>query len=269
MYVTSIRVYPIKSTAGLIQNDSLVDHVGLRHDRRWALFDQDNVVITARDHPELLRLTPEISVHGLGIKLDAKDMTFKIPFTNSKTQPIEVKVWGDETKGVEVSQAASEWFSEYLKRPCKLMYMDTHCNRSVDSKRGGIQGDVVSYADECPLLLISEGSLADLNSRLEIPVTMTNFRPNVVITGCDPFAEDEWTSIRIGECEFSVTQRCQRCVFTTIDPVTRERHPEQEPLRTLSTYRRDPKGGVAFGVHLIPRQLGSIKIGDSIDIRNH
>jgi MOSC domain-containing protein len=130
----------------------------------------------------------------------------------------------------------------------------------------GEADDQVSFADGFPLLLISEASLADLNGRLPAPVEMRRFRPNLVVDGDLPYAEDNWRRIRVGDVEFAGVKNCSRCVFTTIDPDSGEVHPDKEPLRTLSTYRRRTQGGVYFGQNLIPRDAGVIRIGDPVTV---
>ena len=125
--------------------------------------------------------------------------------------------------------------------------------------------DEVSFADGAPILLISTGSLADLNGRLAEPVTMTRFRPNIVVDTPQPFVEDSWRSIAIGSAELAVVWQCSRCILPTIDPETGIKHPRQEPLETLRSYRRvGPK--VMFGQNLIPRKHGTIRVGDTVRV---
>lgn len=263
--VTEIYTYPIKSTRGICLEENEVGPRGLRYDRWWALFDTNNQVITAREFPNLLDVHPKIVGNQLKVKAPhLPPMTF--PLISVDQEMVEVQVFKDHTTGIEVSDEANHWFSKLTGIECRLLFMDERCQRDVLPRRGGKPGDVVSYADECPLLLISEASLSDLNERLEDPIVMQRFRPNLVVKGCAPFEEDTWTQIRIGGCSFDVVQQCKRCIFITIDPATKLKHPEQEPLRTLATYRRHPRGGVAFGVHLIPRSYGKVSIGDPITI---
>lgn len=127
-------------------------------------------------------------------------------------------------------------------------------------------GDFVSFADGFPLLLISEASLEDLNRRLAAPVSMRRFRPNLVINGFGPYAEDNWRRIRIGDVIFEGVKNCSRCVFTTINPDTGIEDPRLEPLRTLGLYRRRSGGDVFFGQNLIPRTEGSIRLNDAVEI---
>jgi uncharacterized protein YcbX len=158
-----------------------------------------------------------------------------------------------------------DWFSEQLGEDCFLIFMDENCQREfpkgMASGYEGLPGDLVSYADDYPILVASEASLADLNSRLETPVTMKHFRPNIVLHGCEAFEEDTWSKFRIGECEFELAQQCPRCVMTTIDPETGIKH-KHEPLKTLAAYRRTPAGGAPFGAQAVPRILGTIRVGD-------
>jgi hypothetical protein len=99
---------------------------------------------------------------------------------------------------------------------------------------------------------------------------MNQFRPNLVIDNCEAFAEDTWSHIRIGEVEFELSKPCSRCIFTTIDPNTAEKHPLQEPLASLKAYRQasegDLKGEVLFGQNLIPLNQGQIKTTDIVTI---
>nr|WP_252729232.1 MOSC domain-containing protein [Aliiglaciecola lipolytica] len=122
----------------------------------------------------------------------------------------------------------------------------------------------VSFADGYPFLVISQQSLNDLNSRLATPVTMSQFRPNLVIDNCAPFEEDNWKKIRIGEVEFEIMKSCSRCIFTTVDPITGEKNPQLEPLSTLQKYRKDKKGDVLFGQNLIALNSGNLSLNDEV-----
>jgi len=129
-----------------------------------------------------------------------------------------------------------------------------------------LNSDIVSFADGFTCLLISEASLRDLNSRAPIQVSMRRFRPNLVISGCGAFEEDRWRRLRIGSVEFAGVKNCSRCILTTIDPDTSQKHERQEPLRTLGSYRRRPDRSIDFGQNLIPRGSGTVRLGDPIEI---
>lgn len=240
-----------------------VTYRGIHYDRHWAIIDKNHQVITARDFPQLLKISCQINEKTIEFMNGVDKLS--LPLTLPEN-PINIQIFRHPTEGVDTSIEADQWFSNFLGFDCRLVFQSPLSARVVMTKNGGQEGDALSYADQCPILLLSTASVDDLNHRLEEPVTLTHFRPNLVVEGCDPYEEDTWKRVRIGECEFDVAQLCQRCVFITIDPKTGKKHPKQEPLRTLSSYKKHPKGGVAFGVHLIPRKIGSIKINDSLEV---
>lgn len=239
---------------------------GIKGDRSLALFNGNNEVMTARNYPQLLLLEVHFDQNYLKVKTEEGEEIFPVDLFSTGTK--EAFVFKEPVRGIPVSQACSQWFSNHLGVNCELLWMGTNPTRPVLTKYGGKEGDIVSFADEAPILMISNASLVDLNSRLTHPVKMTNFRPNIVIEGCEAYEEENWKNIKVGECEFEVIQSCKRCVLTTIDPETGVKDADAEPLRTLSKYKKGDGGGVSFGVHLVPRKVGFIKKGDVFEIIN-
>ncbi len=143
---------------------------------------------------------------------------------------------------------------------CGLVYLAEHQHRPVQHEAAAFD-DEVSFADGAPVLLLSEASLDGLNGRLQSPVGIERFRPNLVVTAAAPHAEDEWETLSIGAARLDVAWPCSRCVMTTVDPATGEKDPANEPLHTLQQYRRRDRS-VYFGQNLIPRALGKIAVGD-------
>ena len=188
-----------------------------------------------------------------------------ISFTSYSKQKLPVILFGNAVYGDHISQADA-LLSSYLGMDCRLIFMAEDCTRHMLPLYGGGAADRVSYADSAPLLLVSTASLDALNDRLPHQVSMKNFRPNLVAAGCSANEEDGWKKLQIGEVVFDVCEACKRCVVTTIDPQTQQRSIDQEPLRTLATYKRHPRGGVRFGVNLIPRNEGIVRQGDKIKI---
>jgi uncharacterized protein YcbX len=170
---------------------------------------------------------------------------------------VECRIWND-TASALCHADGSRWFSDFLNDDVRLVYMPDSERRAVNPKRAR-RGDIVSFADGYPLLVISEASLADLNSRLSKPLEMRRFRPNLVLADCEPFAEDRFTTLFIGEVSFRAVKRCDRCSVTTVDPSTGERG--KEPLRTLAQYRLED-GKVWFGMNLIHDGPGELRVGD-------
>jgi uncharacterized protein YcbX len=135
--------------------------------------------------------------------------------------------------------------------------------RRVSQKYAVTTQDQVGFADGYPILLTSDESLKELNARLETPVPMNRFRPNIVLKGCDPFAEDVWKRIKLGEVEMAIVKPCARCVVTTIDKDTLKT--SREPLKTLNTFRRQA-GVVMFGQNVIPLNEGHLEVDMSVQV---
>jgi uncharacterized protein YcbX len=176
-----------------------------------------------------------------------------------------VKVWSSSVKGDFYPREVDEWFSSALGVSCRLVSMPETTRRKVNPFYAVRKfKDTVSFADGYPFLLIGEGSLADLNSKLEDPVPMNRFRPNFVVTGSGPFEEDTWKRIRIGSTEFHVVKPSARCVITTVDQATGLKN-GTEPLKTLSSYR-NRNGNVLFGQNLIAETAGAtVRVGDAVE----
>lgn len=270
MQVSQINIYPIKSTRGISLEQVQVTRRGFSGDRRWMLIDTSNRFITAREFPRLTLVRSAFENDLLRLRApEHPERTnpgeLKLSLVASGSVSRQVEIWGQQVHLSDAGDAAAEWFSCYLEIPCRVVHLADDQHRPVDPNYARA-GDEVSLADGFPVLLISEASLTDLNARLEQPVTMQRFRPNLVISAEEAFIEDCWKQLRIGEVEFESAKACPRCIFTTIDPDTAELHSHQEPLRTLGSYRRDSKGGVNFGQNLIPRSLGTIHLGDSVQV---
>ncbi|MEE9373087.1 MAG: MOSC N-terminal beta barrel domain-containing protein [Saprospiraceae bacterium] len=264
MKVTNILRYPIKSCKGEYLNTTEITSKGLRYDRNWALFNSKWQVITGRQYPQMLNIKVDIKDNNVTVILDDQpQVTFKTNTINTTT--INAKIFSYDIAGISVGNNIDQWFSEYLLQEVHMLYTADQ-KRPVLSEHGGKKGDIISFADQAPILLLSEESLTDLNRRLLAPITFQRFRPNIVVSGCEAYAEDNWKEIKIGECTFEVIQKCERCIFTTIDPKTKIKHPQKEPLKTLATYRKNINGGVDFGVHLVPKKLGEIHLSEEINV---
>lgn len=262
--LSGLFVYPIKACAGMALHESDVVERGLAFDRRYLLVDKTGTFITQREVPRLCLVQTAFDADRLLVSTTGKP-TLELPRqlpADSALARRPYQVWDDSGSALEVTQG-SRWFSEFLNDDVSLLYMPDSERRAVNPKRAR-PGDIVSFADGYPLLLISEASLADLNQRLPAgtpPLEMRRFRPNLVISGCPPYAEDDFASLRIGGLSFRGVKRCERCVVTTVNPTTGEQG--KEPLRTLSHYRKDDDK-VWFGMNLIHEGSGTLRLGDGV-----
>ncbi len=258
MELTQLFVHPLKSCHGIAVPQAEATLQGLVDDRVWLLVRPDGSQITARTHYQLVLVEAERLSAGQW-QFCAPDMAPLLTSSLQYTQEHRAQVWKSEFQALAGDDAANDWFSRYLGEPVRLLWLGQSTRRYKDTALP------LSFADGAPFLLISEASLADLNQRLAEPVAMRQFRPNLVVNDTFPFEEDEWQHIRIGEVEFEVASRCTRCIFTTIHPQTAAAHPDKQPLATLMTYRRMPEG-VCFGVNLIARNSGTLKLGDTVEV---
>jgi uncharacterized protein len=260
-YLSGLYVYPIKSASGIPLEASDVDGRGLRHDRRWMLVDESDRFISQREVPRMALIRVQLERDGLVV--DAPGMpSLEVPLQPPAGRLMLARAWDNLVETLPVGADTDRWFSEFLGASCKLVCLPEESVRPVDPAYGR-SGDRVGLADGFPFLLISEASLADLNARLERPVPMNRFRPNLVVRGCEPFAEDGWRLVRIGRITFRVVKPCARCAITTVDPRTAATG--KEPLRTLARFRRFGTK-VLFGQNLIHDKKGSLRTGDPIEV---
>ncbi len=259
--ISALYIYPIKSLGGISLTTANLTDRGFQYDRNWMLVDGNNQFLTQREFPQMTLLQTSLHEDGLVVRHKHTGDSINIPF-----QPTgdlcTVTVWDDTCQAQYVSPLADQWFSRVLSIPCRLVYMPESTRRKVDPNYA--HGDeITSFSDGFPLLMIGQASLDDLNSRLSEPLTMERFRPNVVFTGGTPFQEDEMAEFTIADILFYGVKPCARCVITTIDLLTGEKG--KEPLRTLSTYRRD-NNKLYFGQNLLYDRQGQVTVGDTIRI---
>ncbi len=262
--IAEITRYPVKSAAGVSVRSALVKARGLANDRRFMLVGTDGRFLTARKHPRLLR----VSCREVGTRLcvAAPGMDDLLVTIDDSAPVLPVTVWNSTLQALVASDTVNNWFSEFLGIRCRLVFMGPRSHRAVDPAYGR-PGDEVSFADGYPILVLSFAAMEALNARLDHPLGIQRFRPNLVLQGCAAHAEDGWRRIRIGgKVELELVKRCSRCVLTTLDPSTGERHAHQEPLRALAAYRSAAGGKVCFGMNAIPRRTGRVSIGDPVTV---
>jgi uncharacterized protein YcbX len=260
--VASLIYYPIKACRGFEVDETNVERMGLAGDRRMMVVTPAGGFLTQRDYPKLALVTPAISGEAVTLSAPGTDSLTVNIRTSGPTRPVDI--W--RSKGVlavDQGESAAEWFSDWLGSPARLVHIADGYLRRLNAKYALNADDHTGFADGYPILLASEESLADLNSRLDEPVPMNRFRPNLVVKGCEPFAEDTWSSIRIGGIEMAVVKPCARCPVTTIDKETLAK--SKEPLKTLAAYRTK-EGGAMFGQNVIPLNEGRLRLGMSVEI---
>ena len=266
--LSNLTYYPIKACRGFDLAEARVERMGLANDRRMMVVTLEGEFLTQAEHAKLALVTPAMIDDTITLSAPNFD---SLRFTIKKTGAISlVNIW--ESKNVHaIDQGAktARWLSDWLGVSVRLVHIANGFKRRLNSDFAVSAEDQIGFADDYPILLISEASLRDLNSKLDSPqgavpvLPMNRFRPNIVVQNCEPFAEDTWKRIKIGDVEMALINPAPRCLVTTIDKETLEK--SKEPLKTLSTYRKQ-KGGVMFGMHVIPLNEGEIKIGMRVEI---
>ena len=264
MHVSELYLYPIKSMRGIPLDHGKLDERGFRYDRRWMLVDANDVFISQREEHRMALIDVALNAHVLTVQAPGMDL-LRVPLEASGP-PLRCRIWRDVVDAVLVSPEVHAWFSSFLGTDCRLVYMPNESRRIVDPAYVP-EERIVGFADAFPLLIIGEGSLNELNARLQRngdeTVPMRRFRPNVVVAESQPYEEDTWQHIQIGDIDVDVVKPCARCAITTVDTETAEAG--HEPLRTLSTYRKE-NSKVYFGQNAVHRQLGTIRVGDAVHV---
>lgn len=264
--LSAINIYPVKALGGIALTQALVTPRGLQNDRRFMAVDANDMFLTQREHPKMATVWVELADDEITFSApDVESVSFTA--TPEELPTRDVRVWASVVRAHRVSMEADRWLSDYLGADVQLVYMPDSAERRVNPAYAG-NNEIVSFADGYPLLMVSEASLDDLNTRIVanggVAVPMNRFRPNLVIHGCDAFAEDRLGEIVIGQAMFRAVKPCVRCQVTTTDQADGVvRGPE--PLQTLGRYRASPDG-VMFGMNLVPVRLGTVKVGDAVTL---
>lgn len=265
MHVASLHVYPVKGARGIELASSDVLASGLRHDRRFMVVEDNGSFVTQREHPRMALVDVVLERDRIVVSVGGDEADVPLAPTGPRRR---VRVWNDEVDAIDVGGEGAALFSDLLERPCSLVYMPLDVVRAVEARHAR-PGDRVGFADAYPVLVASLSSLADLGVRLVNgggqPLPMNRFRPNIVVAGGAPYAEDHATSVRIGALSLRTPKRCARCKVTTIDQETAEAG--KEPLRTLASYRR-AGAEVHFAMNAIPDlssdASATIRTGDAV-----
>ncbi len=265
MHLSGLFLYPVKALRGCAVSVAALDQLGLVGDRRFLIVDELGRFLTQRTLPRMALITTALEATHLTLSTSPAH-SVRVPRASDSAALLRtVSVWKSEGLLAEdCGDPAAAFLSDFLATHCRLVRIGGKFSRPI-LKPVARAGDTVTFADAYPLLVISEASLADLNDRLDFPLPMDRFRPNLVVAGCAAFAEDSWPRFRIGDAIFRAGGPCARCIVTTTDQFTAERG--KEPLRTLATYRRDVEDptDVNFGQNLIHEtKSGTLRVGDGV-----
>jgi uncharacterized protein YcbX len=265
MQISALYRYPIKGCRGHAVDRLTIDRLGPVGDRRLMLVDSRGRFLSQREIARLATVVPTLEGDLLLATAPGIDPLRHLLLADGSIR--SVSVWGSEgLQSIDQGDAAATWFSEAIGHPCRLVRFGAMTRNPIDPDFTPRADAETAFTDGYPVLAATEASLADLNARLAEPVPMERFRPNVVVSGASAWGEDDWRLVTIGETSWDAVKPCARCLVPTTDQVTGARHPQQEPLRTLATFRTRPGFGAIFGMNMVPRGEGVVHIGDPVTV---
>ncbi len=260
MLIRSLYRYPIKGCRGERLDRAEFDGYGISGDRRLMLVGADDRFVSQRELPRLATIAPLIDGPMLLLRATGHEpLAVELDGDGPRRQ---VTVWHDRVIAVDQGDVAAGWFSAVVDVPLRLVAWGTESVRRIDPEFSPRPDAEATFVDGYPALVTCEASLDDLNRRLDEPVPMARFRPNIVIRGGTPWQEDAWRRLELGAMVFDAVKPCARCLVPTTDQSSGIRHPDQEPLRTLATFRTLPGRGAIFGQNLVHRAPGTLAVGD-------
>jgi uncharacterized protein YcbX len=258
--ISELLIYPVKSLGGISLKSALLTDRGLEYDRRFMLIDAQNRFVTQREFPELAFFKTAIIGYQLFITDKRDESSVSVPLIAIEGEQTGVQIWDDCCQAILLDSTIADWFSARLSQPVRLVYMPDESQRPVDSAYA-TKGELTSFSDGYPVLIIGAESLKDLNARLENPVPMDRFRPNIVFSGGFSHVEDTFMTFKAGDVQLEAVKPCARCVMTTTDQDTGLR--SAEPLKTLAKYR-SKHNKIYFGQNLLASHAGEIRLGDKL-----
>ena len=264
--LSRLRIYPVKSCAGIELPEATLAETGLEDDRHWMLVRPNGRFVTQRELPRMALIRTRVDAKALSLEAEGSP-TLVVPRASTGVS-LDVTVWKFDGRGIDCGDEAAAWFSEFLETPLRLVRFDANLPRTCAPEWTAGLRSVTEFSDGFPILVISRASLDELNSRLPRPLPMERFRPNIVLDGVGPYDEDRVHELTTGAVRLRVVKPCTRCAITTTD---HERGVVDgvEPLATLKGYRFDRElRGVAFGQNaIIVSGAGSrLSVGDTFDI---
>ncbi|MDR3095752.1 MAG: MOSC N-terminal beta barrel domain-containing protein [Paraburkholderia sp.] len=270
--IRALFVYPVKSCGAIALDRARLEAKGLQWDRHWMVVDASGRFVSQREIAAMARIVPAFVEHGVRLTMTGADAPVQAPLflpfaPRGNEARVRATVWKDTFEALDEGDEAAQWFSQALGVPLRLVRFAPDVTRLASRQWTHGEDVATQFADGFPLLVTSEASLAELNTRLAAkgapPVPMSRFRPNIVVDASDAFDEDFIDTLSIAGVEgvedesgtqdvvLRFTKPCARCPITTIDQRTGERDDEwpAEPLDTLAVFRADPRvdGGLTFG----------------------
>jgi uncharacterized protein YcbX len=265
--IQALNIYPVKSCRGIALQSSLVTPTGFQFDRQWMIVGENYRFVTQREEPRLALIETQLNADELTLRTAGMKTELNVPLESDGAR-VQATCWRDICAAIDMGDAAAAWLTEFLGKPRRLVRFDPTHQRLSSAEWTGEVESTSQFADAFAWLLISQSSLDELNGRLPNALPMNRFRPNIVLDGAEPFAEDRIHELSTQKVRWRLVKPCIRCAITTTDQATAERTSD-EPLRTLKTYRfnRELKG-VMFGQNaiLLHGNAETVRVGERLEV---
>ncbi|XP_051578975.1 mitochondrial amidoxime-reducing component 1 [Myxocyprinus asiaticus] len=271
--VSQLLVHPMKSGKAVSVDTAECLRMGLKYgelqDRHWLVITEDGHMVTGRQQPRLVLVS--LTSEDGQLCLNGPQMEeLRVPLQQPNNAVVDCRVFSVDVQGRDCGDEVSDWLTRYLEsdKIVRLVHFEPHLRAQRPSEKEPLfpKDEKVAYPDAAPIMLMTEASVRDLNTRLDHGVTISQFRPSIVVSDCEAFTEDTWDHIQIGKVEMKRVIGCGRCIFTTVDPetgvITRK-----EPLNTLKTYRlTDPKQKTSpiLGQYYTIKKTGVLHVGEPV-----
>ncbi|XP_073536481.1 mitochondrial amidoxime-reducing component 1-like isoform X2 [Phyllobates terribilis] len=277
--VSQILIYPIKSCKAISVQEAECLELGLRHeeleDRHWLVVNEEGQMVTGRQEPKIVLIAVTGTGDSLCLEAPGMEKIF-VPVAQPKSNKIlNCRVFSLDIQGRDCGDEVSLWLTTYLQSstPYRLVHFEPKVmkpRKSNETEKPFREKDVIAYPDASPIMLLSDTSLEELNRRMENPVSLANFRPSIVVSGCKAFSEDGWDDVKVGTTRLKRVMACGRCILTTVDPKTGVLT-RKEPLDTLRTFRLSDeslshlyKKAPLFGQYYGVDKTGLFRVGDPV-----
>lgn len=259
-HIKALYRYPVKSLGRQSLSEvEVLDH-GLKYDRHWMIVDNDNQFITQREIPQLTKLIATVNEDILSIRNTENKESYSIASNEISNHVIDTNVWRAKVKASYISEEINSWLSDQIGQRLCLVGAGTDFERVriVDKERVPLK-----FADGYPILVLSQSSVDNLNTRLETPVTESRFRANIIIDGCPAHTEDLAGQASTSEVVLQMIKPCKRCVMINTDQSSG--NVNKEPLKTLAQYRAYGNN-VMFGINARATQKGLLRVNDELSV---
>ena len=263
--LSGLFIYPVKSARGIAQEHVRLTPLGLEWDRQWMIVDERGVFLTQRTHPQLARLVPRIEADAL--VLAAPELSeLRVPL-DAAGGALEVTIWADRVRAMTQGPHTDEWLSWAVGQPVRLVRVAQAMGRHANPKYAGSPPAPISFPDGYPILVCNTASLDDLNTRLPAPIPMERFRPNLVLEGLPPWAEDRIDTLCFEGLTLKLVKPSVRCSIPSLDHVTGASSIDPLPVLKRFRFSRELRG-VTFGENAVIAQdrAGELRRGASAEI---